>query len=79
MYLFYLLEENFKNLLFNSLITERSFENLYYLSSYSLSQRRRFRRIRSDVYEALNRTLLKQKFWGSSPNTFYGLEAYGTH
>ena len=30
-------------------------------------------------YEALNQTLLKQTFWGSSHNIFYGLEAYGTH
>ena len=29
-------------------------------------------------YEALNQTLVTQKYQGSSPNTFYGLEAYGT-
>ena len=29
--------------------------------------------------EALNQTLLTQKFRGSPPNTFYGLEAYATH
>ena len=29
-------------------------------------------------YEKLNQTLLTQKYCGSSPNTFYGLEAYGT-
>ena len=23
--------------------------------------------------------MLTQKFWGSSPNIFYGLEAYGIH
>ena len=40
---FYLLKENFKNLLFDSFITERSFENFSYLSSCSLSQRWRFR------------------------------------
>ena len=46
---FYLLKENFKNLLFDSLITRRSFKNLSYLSSCSFSQRWRFRRIRSNV------------------------------
>ena len=30
-------------------------------------------------YKALNQTLLAQKYQGSSTNTFYGLEAYGTH
>ena len=49
MVLFYLLKENFKNLLFNLLITGKSFENLSYLSSCSLSQRKRFWRIRSNV------------------------------
>ena len=38
-YLFYLLEEKFKNLLLDSLVTGRNFENLSYLSSCSLSQR----------------------------------------
>ena len=37
--LFYLLKENFKNLLFGLLITGRGFENLSYLSSCSFSQR----------------------------------------
>ena len=43
------LKENFKNLLFDLLTTERSFENLSYLSSCSLSQRRGFWRIRSNL------------------------------
>ena len=30
-------------------------------------------------YQALNQTLLTQKYWGSSLNTFYSLEADGTH
>ena len=30
-------------------------------------------------YEALNLTLLTQKYRGSSPNTIYGLEVNGTH
>ena len=29
-------------------------------------------------YEALNQTLLTQKYWGSPPDTSCGLEAYGT-
>ena len=37
--LFYLLKENFKNLLFDLLIRGRSFENLPCLSSYLLSQK----------------------------------------
>ena len=44
-----LLKKNFKDLLFNSLVTCRSFENLSYLSSCSLSHRWRFQRIRSNV------------------------------
>ena len=73
--LFYLLKENFKNLLFDSLIMGRSFEKLSYLSSCSLSQRWRFREHARTYYEALNQTFLKQKFMWSSPNTFYGLLA----
>ena len=42
-------DENFKNLLFNSLITGWSLENLPYLSSCSLWQWCRFWRIRSKV------------------------------
>ena len=29
-------------------------------------------------YEAMNQTFLTQKYRVSPPNTFYGLEAYGT-
>ena len=36
---FYLLKENLKNLLFDSLITGKNCENLSYLSSYLLSER----------------------------------------
>ena len=54
---FYLLNKNFKNLLFGSLITGRSFENLCYLSSCSLSQRRRFRRIRTNVLRGIESDL----------------------
>ena len=62
----YLLKENFKNTLFGLLITGRSFHNL---SSEEYAQTQ---------YEALNQSLLTQKFQGLPPNTFYGLEAYGT-
>ena len=40
---------NFINLLFDLLITGKSFENLSYLSSCSLSQKWRFSRLRSKV------------------------------
>ena len=46
---FVLPDKNFKNIIFDSLITGRSCENLSYLSSCSLSQRWRFRRIRSNA------------------------------
>ena len=75
--LIYLLKENIKNFYFNSLITGRIIENLSYLLNCLLSQRWRFRRIR--YYEGLNPMLLVQKYWRSSPTTFYGLEAYGVH
>ena len=51
--LFYLLKGNFKNLLFDSLIMQTSFENLFYLSSCSLSQRWKFQRIRSSVLRGI--------------------------
>ena len=47
--LFYLLKKNFKNLLFDSLITGIGFENLCYVSSCSLPERWRFGRICSNV------------------------------
>ena len=73
-----LLKENFKDLLSDLLITRRSFENLSYLSSCSLSQRLRYSEEYSRTYyEALNQTLLTQKYQGSPLNTFYGLEVYG--
>ena len=51
--LLYLLKENFKNLLFDLLITGENFENLSYLSSFLLSQRWRFRRIHSNVLRGI--------------------------
>ena len=46
-----------KNLLFDFLITGRSFENLSYLSSCSLSQRWRFWRIHSNVLRGIESDL----------------------
>ena len=31
------------------------------------------------INDTLNQSLLTQKYQGSPPNTFYGLEAYDTH
>ena len=61
---FSLFIENFKNFLFDSLITRRSFENLSYLSSYSLSQRWRFRRIRSNVLRGIEVLRGIARHWG---------------
>ena len=60
-YLFYLLEEKFKNPLLDSLVTGRNFENLFYLSSCSLSQRQRFRRIRLNVLQGIESDLAYRK------------------
>ena len=46
-------KENFINLLFNSLIKGRSFENLSYLSSCLLSQRWKFQRISSNALRGI--------------------------
>ena len=62
--LFYLLKENFKNLLFDTIITEKSFENLSYLSSCSLSQRRKFWRICSNVLQGIEYDLAYTKVSG---------------
>ena len=76
--LFYLLKENFKNLLFDLLITGSSFENLSYLFVRCHKDEDSEEYART-YYEILNQTLLTQKYQGSPPNTFYGLEAYDTH
>ena len=55
--LFYLLKENFKNLLFDLLFTGRRFQNLSYLLSCSLSQKWRFRRKRSNVLRGIESDL----------------------
>ena len=64
--LFYLLKEDFKNLLFDSLITGRNFENLSYLSSCLLSQRWSFRRIRPNVLRGNESHLVYTKVSGVS-------------
>ena len=71
--LFYLLKENFKNLLFDLLITGRSFEKKELHKDEDSEEYAR------TYYETLNQTLLTQKYLGSPPNAFYGLEAYDTH
>ena len=78
--LFYLLKKSFKNLLFYSLITGRSFKNLSYLSSRSLSQSWRIRRIRSNVLRGIESDLAYTKVSGIVPQyIFNGLQAYDTH
>ena len=74
----YLLKENFKNLLSDFLITERSFQNLLYLSSCSLSQRWRFWRILSNVLRGMESDLAYTKVLGAFSQHVYGLEAYDT-
>ena len=61
---FYLLKENFKNRLFPSLITQRSFENFCYLSNCSLLQRWRFRRISSNVLRGIESGFAYTKLYG---------------
>ena len=62
--LLYLLKENFKNILFDLLITGRSFENLPYLWSCLLSQRWRSWRIRSNVLRGVESDLAYTKVSG---------------
>ena len=76
--LLYQLKENFKNLLFDLLIVGRSFENLSYLSSCSLSRRWRFWRIHSKVLRGIESDLGYTEVSELPTNTFYGLEAYDT-
>ena len=64
--LLYLLKENFKNLLFNLLITGGSLENLSYLSSRSLSQKWRFWIIRSNVLRGIESDLAYTKVSGAA-------------
>ena len=74
----YLLKENFKNLLFDLLIIGRSFENLSYLSVARYHKDKDSEEYARTYDEALNQTLLKQKYRRRPLNTFYGLEVYGT-
>ena len=79
MVLFYLLKKIFKNLLFDSTITQRSFENLSYLSSCLLLQGWKFRRIRSNLVLGIESDLVYTKVLGAVSQYIYGLEPYGTH
>ena len=62
--LFYPLKVNFENLLFDSLITGRRFENFSYLSSCPLSQQWIFRRICSNVLRGIELHLTCKKVSG---------------
>ena len=62
--LLYLLDENFKNLLFDLLITGKIVKNLSYLSSCWFSQRRRFRKICSNVVRDIESDLAYMKILG---------------
>ena len=64
MYLLYLLKENFKKLLFDLLITGKSSENSFYLSSCSLSQRWTFWRIRPNVLQGIEEAFAYTKVLG---------------
>ena len=63
--LFYQLKENFKNFLFDSIIMGKSFENLSYLSSCLLSQRWKFRGIRSKALRGIESDLAYKRLSGA--------------
>ena len=76
--LFYLLKKNFKNLLVDSLSREGDSRIclIYRVGrSYKDGDSEEYAQT---YFEALNLTLLTQKYRVSSPNTFSGL-AYGIH
>ena len=77
-HLLHLLKENFKNLLFDFLMTGRSFEILFYLSSCSLSERWKLWRICSNILRGIESDLTFTEVSGAALIMFYGLEAYGT-
>ena len=62
--LLYLLKKNFENLLFELLITGRSFDNLSYLRSFSSSRIWRFWRIHSNVLQGIESDLAYTKVFG---------------
>ena len=62
--LFYHLKENFKNFLFDSIIMGKSFENLSYLSGCLLSQRWKFRGIRSKALWGIESDLAYKRLSG---------------
>ena len=70
---FYLLKESFNNLLFDSLNIGMDCQVARcHKDGHSEECARTY-------YEALNQTLLTQKYRGSSPNAFCGQEAYDTY
>ena len=71
--LFCLFIENFKNLLFTSLITGICL--IYQV--FHCHKDEEWEEYAPTYYEALNHTLYRDRW--SSPNTFYGLEAYDTY
>ena len=72
--LFYLLKENYKNLLFDWLIMRICL--IYQVACCHKDGNSE--EYTQTYYKVLNQTLLTQKYQASSPNTFHGLEAYGT-
>ena len=70
--LFYLFKENFKNLLFDLLITGRSFENLTYLASCMFSQKWRFRITRYNVVRGIELDLAHSKVLGVASQYILG-------
>ena len=77
--LFYLLKESFKNLLFDLLAREGALRICLIYQVVRSHKDQDSEEYARTYYEALNQTLLTQKYRGSPPNTFYGLEAYVTH
>ena len=69
--LLYLLKENFKNLIFDLLITGRSFESWSYLSSYQVYHKDEdSEEYARTNYETLNQTCLYKSIGGRLPIHF---------
>ena len=77
MNLLYLMEENFKNLLFYFCFNHGK-ELREFALIIKLFVVRRVKILKNKP-EIITRHLLTQKYRASPPNTFYDLEAYGTH
>ena len=70
--LLYLFKGNSKNLLLESLLTRRNFENLSYQVVRCRKDRDSEEQART-YYKALNQTWLTQKHWELTSSTFNGL------